>query len=192
MTTMRTLPLPERFDPETQGMLALFASQLEDQTERLREAVKSLTVDQLEYQPTPGMNTIGMLIAHIAVAEAYWMVISTTAIASREDAEEKVREIIGIRMDDDGLPLPENGTHPEALRGKTIDEYLTFMDRARVATLNVLSGWKDKELELTYEIRDRKISRSWTIYHILEHLCGHFGQILMLRHMIADREKNRG
>ncbi len=186
MSHQLELTAPGRFDPKDQRVLGLFAAQLEDQTELLREAVSGLSVDQLEFQPRAGMNTIGMLLAHIATAEAYWMIVSTTIITSREEAEEHVREIMGIRMEDDGIPLSADGLHPPALRGRALPEYLTMIDRARVATLNVLSGWRDNELELSYQIRDRSISRSWTIYHILEHLCGHFGQILLIKHLMRD------
>jgi len=33
------------------------------------------------------------------------------------------------------------------------------------------------ELADTYALRDRIISREWTVYHVLEHFSAHYGQI---------------
>jgi hypothetical protein len=56
-----------------------------------------------------------------------------------------------------------------------------------------LRRWKDTELDSTYTRRrgdqERKISRSWTLYHVLEHFAAHFGQILLIMHLMRDAGK---
>ena len=52
--------------------VALFVGMLDDQLRLLTEDTRGLTVEQLAWQPAPGMNTIGMLLAHIAIVEVFW------------------------------------------------------------------------------------------------------------------------
>jgi hypothetical protein len=126
-----------------------------------------------------------MLVAHLAVVDVWWM-----RIAPREtpeaDHERITREIAGIGMDDDGLPLSPGGRHPSSLAGKTAQEYMRMEDAARAATHQELRAWRDTDLATTYSLRDRIISREWTVYHVLEHFCGHHGQILLLKHLMRD------
>ena len=60
---------------------------------------------------------------------------------------------------------------------------MQMLDAARASTHGVLRTWRDADLRSTFVLRDRTISREWTIYHVLEHFSGHFGQILLLIHM---------
>src|SRR5688572_5085754 len=83
--------------------------QLEDLSRRLIEATRDLTPEDLEWQHGPGMNTIGMLLAHIAVAEVH---LTAVGLEGREGSD--VPAVIGIRIEDDGLPLPPDGRPPAA------------------------------------------------------------------------------
>lgn len=186
MTTHeRKLAVPEGYDAAANPRVASFAAQLDDQLARLRKSVDGLENRHLEWQPHPGVNTIGMLLAHLAVVDIWWM-----RIAPRETPEPEcdplTRELIGISLEDDGLPLAPDGTHPASLRGKGLSDYLSMMDRARAVTHGELRGWRDSDLATTYRLVDRVISREWTAYHVLEHFAGHYGQILLLMHLLRD------
>src|SRR5262245_21225117 len=52
--------------------VASFIAQLDDLLERQHDQTRKLTPVDLEWQPAPGMNTIGMLMAHQAVIEVAW------------------------------------------------------------------------------------------------------------------------
>jgi hypothetical protein len=97
-----------------------------------------------------------------------------------------MKEVIGIRMDDDGIPLAAAGPHPGTLAGKTIEDYFRMLDDARASTHREFRQWRDADLAKTYSFRDRIISYEWTAYHTLEHFCGHYGQILLLKHLMRD------
>jgi uncharacterized damage-inducible protein DinB len=185
MAVERKLLVPAGYDSAANPRVASFAAQLDDQLALLRRNTADLEVRHLEWQPHLGVNTIGMLLAHLAVVDIWWI-----RIAPRETPEaehEKItREIAGIAMDDDGLPLPPGGRHPKSLAGKTIQDYLRMVDAARAATHRELRAWRDAELSSTYSPRDRIISREWTVYHVLEHFAGHHGQILLLKHLMRD------
>lgn len=182
----RKLTLPDGFDPVTQRQVASFVAQLDDQLKLLREAVAGLEVRHLEWQPHPGVNTIGMLLAHLAVVETFWFNVGAAEMPLEPDGDNLILTTIGIRMDDDGLPLAAEGRHPATLAGKKLDDYLQMLDKARRAIHETLKRWTDAELQQTYQRRDILITREWTAYHVLEHFAGHFGQILLVKHLLRD------
>jgi uncharacterized damage-inducible protein DinB len=186
MAIERKLTVPAGYDPVSDPRIASFAAQLDDQLALLKKNIADLDVRHLEWQPHPGVNTIGMLLAHLAVVDIWWMSIAPNGIAPEPEGEQMARRIIGISMDDDGLPLPPEGVHPKTLAGKTLEDYLRMIDAARAATHAELTKWRDADLSTTYTLRDRIITREWTVYHVLEHFCGHFGQILLLKHLMRD------
>lgn len=185
MAIERRLIVPAGYDSAAHPRVASFAAQLDDQLTLLRRNVADLEVRHLEWQPHLGVNTIGMLLAHLAIVDIWWI-----RIAPRETPEANhdsiTRAIAGIGMDDDGLPLSAGGRHPGSLAGKTVPEYLRMVDATRGATHQELRTWRDADLAGTYSFRDRVISREWTVYHVLEHFCGHYGQVLLLKHLMRD------
>ena len=148
--TKRELKYPSGYDAKSQSTISLFAAQLDDQLLLLKESVAKLTVPQLEWQPQRGMNTIGMLLAHIAVVEVFWINVASKEIPSEPDGDEIELKIIGIRMDDDGLPIQPDGLHPATLYGKSVEEYFTMLDKARAAIHEEMQTWRDSELEGTF------------------------------------------
>jgi hypothetical protein len=160
-----------------------FLAQLDDQLRLLREQTRELTPEDLMWQPAPGMNTIGMLLAHLAVVEVWW-----TRFVLEGKADADVLDVIGIRADDDGLPLPENAPPFPLLNGKDIAFYDDMLDRARAYVKGVAKERpeEDMEREVPRERPDgsvRVLNVRWYYYHVLEHFAGHFGQILLLKHI---------
>jgi uncharacterized damage-inducible protein DinB len=171
-----------------------FLAQLDDQLERLREATRGLTPEDLMWQPEPGMNTIGMLLAHLAVVEVWWTAIVIEEKGDKADAE--IRSVLGIGADDDGLPLAENAPPFPLLNGKDLAFYDDVLDKARAYFKRVVKDRDDEDMERTFqrkrpdgEIRERNVR--WYYYHVLEHFAGHFGQILMLKHLLRARTGER-
>lgn len=183
--TERKLDVPAGYDPAAQPRIASFAAQLDDQLRRLKKDVAEFEVKHLEWQPRPGVNTVGMLLAHLAVVDLWWLVLvpNGTPQAKCNDVMEKT---IGIGMDDDGLPLAADGAHAAPLVGRSLSNYMTMLDAAREAAHAVLRTWRDDQLASTVPLGDRTFSREWIVYHVLEHFAGHYGQILLLRHLMRD------
>ena len=185
MAAVRALAVPEGYDRVANPRLASFAAQLDDQLAHLKRNTAELGLQQLEWQPHLGVNSIGMLLAHLAVVEVWWL-----RVAPREEPESEhdtiARRIIGIAMDDDGMPLAAGGRHPKSLAGTEIADYLRMLGAARAATHGELRGWRDDELGRSFTLRSREISREWAVYHVLEHFSAHHGQILLLKHLMRD------
>lgn len=163
--------------------VATFISQMNDQSRRLAEAVHGITPQELEWQAAPGMNTMGMLLAHLAIVEASWTQIGLLRISDVD-----VRSAIGIGQDDDGMPLSVDGAAPAHLKGKSLAYYEDLLTRAR-------AYYEEAAKKLPHEDLNREMTRTrpdgsqrvfntrWVLYHVLEHFAGHFGQILLLRHL---------
>lgn len=183
--TKHLLSLDPAFDPASQRLVGIWAAQLDDQLDILEHVVAGLGVADLEWQPRPGVNTIGMLLAHLAVVEAYW--IQAVAGDQHDDADRVVRRCIGIGTADDGMPLAADGQHPQSLAGREPDTYLGLLKAARRATHEVLRSWHDHQLDQTCEIEKHTVSRAWIVYHVLEHFCCHLGQIRVLK---RDRKQS--
>ncbi len=163
--------------------VARYLWQLDEQSRRLKDDTRSLAPDALEWQPAPGMNTIGMLLAHVAVSEAHLAAVGLEGLPTSE-----IVAVIGISMEDEGMPLPADGAPSAALAGRPIEFFHDLLDRARENTRAIARQLRDGDLErqVTRHRPDgtlRVFNVDWVLYHMLEHEAGHHGQILTLRHM---------
>jgi len=179
-TTNISLKVPAGYASREVG---LFLAQMDDQSRRLNEATRDITPDELAWQSSPGMNTIGMLLTHIAIAETWWV-----NIVLKGNPDLPVDQVLEIGVDDDGMPIPEGGLPPANLAGKPVAYFDDLLARARRYLKEASTGLADAELEREIERSrpdgsKRIINVRWFYYHLLEHFAGHFGQILMLRHL---------
>ncbi|HKQ19899.1 MAG TPA: DinB family protein [Candidatus Eisenbacteria bacterium] len=169
--------------------IASFVAQLDDQLALLREDTRDLTPADLQWQPARGMNTIGMLLAHNAIVEVWWMKIGVLV-----EADPKIEDVLGIDVNGDGMPIEAGAEAFAALNGKDIAFYDDLHDRARAFLKGVAAtlGPDDLERETTRTRANgtkRIFNIRYVFYHLLEHFAGHYGQILLLKHMRADTLK---
>ncbi len=162
---------------------AMFLPQMDDQSRRLLEGIRGITPEELEWQPAPGTNSIGMLLAHLAIVEVVWTQVGIMA-TNKVD----VQPVLGLGQDDDGMPIPPDGLAPAHLKGKPLPYYEDLLARARIYLKDAASKLVDADLdrEITRTRPDgsqRIFNMRWVFYHSLEHFSGHFGQILLLRHL---------
>ena len=160
-----------------------FFAQLDDQSARLIADTRELSPPALEWQPAPGMNTIGMLLAHIAIVEVFWTQVGPLGISRSHETE----SVLGIGIDDDGMPIPEGGAPPATLRGKDLAFFDDLLARSRVYSKQAVARLTDQDLEREI-VRTRRngsvheTTMRWILYHMLEHEAGHYGQINLLAH----------
>jgi uncharacterized damage-inducible protein DinB len=163
---------------------ALFVAQLDDQSRRLIEDTRALTPAALEWQPAPGQNTIGMLLAHAA----YWEVFWTRMVLEDRPMPFEVRNVLGLDREEIGTPLPADGRPPAGLAGRGVAYYYDLLARARAHTREIAQNLTDADLEREV-IRQRPdgsqnaIMVRWALYHMLEHLAGHYGQVNLMKHL---------
>lgn len=177
----RHLVLPEGF---RSPIAAAFVAHLDDQSRRLALDVGGLSHEDFAWQPAPGLNTMGMLLAHMPIVEVFW---TDLILRRRPDAMEHVQEVIGIHRDDDGIPLAADGSPPATLNGRSWNWFADLHTRARRHLTELSRGLSDDDLlqpvERTRGEQTFLITPRWMLYHVAEHFSGHYGQVLMLRHM---------
>jgi uncharacterized damage-inducible protein DinB len=181
MASIETLlTTPSGYASET---VARFVWQLDEQRRTLLDETRGLTPEDLAWQPAPGMNTMGMLLAHIGYAEAHLV-----QIGLQGEATGHAHDVIGITEAEEGLPLPPGGRPPAALAGRDLEFFHTLLAKARARTHEVAARLTDGDI-LRQVIRPRPdgtrrvFNPGWVLYHLIEHEAGHRGQIGLLRHL---------
>ena len=170
---------------------AVFLASLDDLTARVASDLRGLGPRELEWQPARGRNSIGMLLAHCALVEVIWMGPATGRTVT--DFE----RIVGIGIDDDGMPAAPDARHPRAIRGWRLSDYLALLKRSRAFVRRTAKRWTARELEQPLrrqwrsQNRIQLYHRRWILYHLLEHLAGHYGQMLLLKELMKVKAPAR-
>jgi uncharacterized damage-inducible protein DinB len=151
-------------------------------------------VHELEWQPAPGMNTIGMLLAHIAIAEVWWIEVGCKETPG---PEVDFRRVLGIGPDEDGMDDSPDARHPRALRGKPHAFYRRLLAKARAHTRRGARGLTARDLSrprrrTRLDGRVQQFDARWVLFHMVEHAASHIGQIQLLRHAYRVRGRRGG
>jgi uncharacterized damage-inducible protein DinB len=174
------LATPEGFRSREIGR---FLWQMDEQRRRLLEDTRGLTPEDLEWQCAPGMNTIGMLLAHIAYAETH---LAQVGLLSEPTGH--ARDVIGIGVEEEGMPLAPGAGPSSALAGRPLAYFDDLLARARAHTHAVAKTMTDEDLDADI-VRPRPsggrrvFNKGWVLYHMLEHEAGHHSQINLLKHL---------
>lgn len=183
VTERLTLEIPDGY---RSAAAALFMAQLDDQHALLLGDLRGIGPAELEWQAGPGMNTIGMLLAHLAIVEVFW-----TQVGPERKIEFETESALGIGMDDDGLPVPPGGAPPATLAEKPFAFFEGLLGTARAYARRAAATLTDDDLARVFRRTRRngevqELSVRWVLYHMVEHFSGHYGQILLLRHQYRD------
>ena len=131
---------------------------------KLRAAVVPLTDEQLALQPAPRMWPLGQIVQHIISVRAGWF------SGTLQDDD----ETMGAYMEWGQRESPAR-TGVELARG--LDETWAFIESR-------LQRWTPAECAQTFpdewEGQTWEVSRSWVIYHVLEHDLHHGGEVSLL------------
>jgi uncharacterized damage-inducible protein DinB len=163
-----------------------FIAQLDELQARMLDDVKTATPNELTWQPATGTNTIGMLLAHIAIVEVFWTRI---ALGMTDYVTE---DVLGVDMDHDGMPIASDAGPPAHLAGKDLAYFVKLVAKGREYLKRAAQTWTDEEMdgEFSRTRRDGEVemlNRRWICYHLVEHLGGHYGQINLLRRLYRSR-----
>jgi len=173
-------PLPD-FESEE---VSLFVAQMDDQSRLLRDEFRGVTATELSRQPAPGTNTIGMLLTHMAITEVFWTSVLTESAFLCE-------QVLGLRSEDDGMPLAADGLPPAGLAGRELAFFDDLLARARHNTLRQMRPLVAADLTRPIEQRRRTgvvtLNGRWILYHMLEHTAGHRAQIALLGRLLRVR-----
>ena len=170
---------------------ATYFTQMQDQTDRLMKAIADITPPELEWQPAPKMNTIGMLLAHLAGAEVAWAMRGLEGYQA-SNLDDLIKRLEDLGFPDDGVGFDAGDAPPAYFAGKDLAYFREYLNRAREYWRNAASKitceqMKTELSETIWNGTERIYTPRWVMYHILVHFPGHASQIYMLRHMYQDR-----
>ena len=139
-------------------------------------AVNGLTLEELDHLHDPVSNSIGALLAHIAVVERSYQIL--TFEGRTLSADENARWSAALKLGDEGR---------HALRGRPLDDYLDELKSVREQTLAGFAARDDAWLEQSVNPAP-KINAHWAWFHVAEDEINHRGQIRWLRGRLPTRQ----
>jgi uncharacterized damage-inducible protein DinB len=135
------------------------------------DAVKDLSIAQLDEQPAGFENSIAMLLEHFAAVEA-WYQIRTFEGREADEPTELAQWI-------PGLDLGEKG---ERIRDKPLEHYLEQLAQMRSKTLAEFSKRDDVWLHLEFPWNPERMANNYFCwFHVFEDEINHRGQIRLIR-----------
>jgi uncharacterized damage-inducible protein DinB len=139
---------------------------LADLRRLIKELVIDLTPEALNWRPVPEptgeMNSLAVLISHVAGAERFWIV-----------------ESIG------GQPQESNRDADLKMVAGSVEELLARLDRSACQVEAVLAALDPAVLDQEIVVRGKEVSVRWALAHVLEHTAIHFGHMQITRQMWA-------
>lgn len=129
--------------------------------DHLKEAIAPLTAEQLALRAAPGLRSIGENAAHIMGARIGWF----TRFLGEGDKELK------------SMPRWDAPDAPN----RSAAELVVGLDRSWKLMADCLARWSSEDMQQTF-VRERdgktyELSRSWVIWHLIEHDLHHGGEI---------------
>jgi uncharacterized damage-inducible protein DinB len=146
---------------------------LRDYLERLEvlhneiwRAIAGLPQEALDWVPGPGMNSLGVLVVHLAGAERYWI-----GDVAGEDRSGRVRKA-------------EFQTH-----GLGVEALASLLTETLIHSRNVLAKLTTADLDAQrHSVRDGETyTVAWCLAHALEHTGLHLGHIQVTRQLWDQR-----
>lgn len=137
-------------------------------------AVAGLSMAELDHLHDPTSNSIGALLAHIAVVERAYHCLTFDERAPT--AEETSSWEPALTLGDEGRRL---------LRGKPLEHYVHDLEEARRITLAGLAERDDEWLERSLRAAPA-MNAHWAWFHVAEDEINHRGQMRWLRARLAS------
>ncbi|HTI61988.1 MAG TPA: DUF664 domain-containing protein [Gemmatimonadaceae bacterium] len=139
-------------------------------------AVQGLSMAELDHLQDAASNSIGALLAHCAVVERSYQVLTF---------EERMLSPAENELMSTALKLGDDGRR--SLRGFPLEHYLDELAAVRRVTLEGLAARDDAWLERSVSVAPR-INAHFAWFHVAEDEINHRGQIRWLRARLPKRE----
>ena len=150
--------------PQTPSTLEVIYESWRGYHEKLRNCIAPVTHEQLLLQPAPRMWPLGQIVQHIISVRAGWF------SGTLQYTDDVMNEYILWGQRDS----PERSA-VELVRG--LDETWAFIE-AR------LQRWTPEDCAMTFpdewDGQVYQVSRSWVIYHVMEHDLHHGGEVSLI------------
>ena len=140
--------------------LATFYENWKLYQDNLKQALTPLTPEQLTLRAAPGLRTAGEITAHIIGARSRWFT-----------------QFLG---EDWGSATAMTEWDREGASGRSSMELVRGLEATWQFMADALARWSDEDLQRTFSREWRgenyELSRSWVIWHLVEHDLHHGGE----------------
>lgn len=155
------------------SILARYRELLTVQHDAVRQAIRGLPQDALDWRSEHLRNSLGVLAAHIAGSERHWM-----------------GDVIA------GDPHPRDRDAEFRTRGVDAATLLAGIDAVETYTEGVLAALPEGDLGASRRVEtavgEKEVEVAWVLFHVLEHTAYHAGQMNVLRKLRRDRTGESG
>ncbi len=159
-----TMGTEEQVQPQAQSTLAVIYENWRGYHEKLRDCIAPLTNEQLLLQPAARMWPLGQIVQHIISARAGWF------SGTLQDDDEAMTGYMSW------------GQHDSPVRSAV--ELVRGLDETRAFIEARLQHWSPDDCARTFpdewDGQQVEVSRSWVIYHVMEHDLHHGGEVSLI------------
>lgn len=169
----------EGFSPQ----IGTLVSMLNYNRQTIVNAVKALTMEQLDYLHDPKANTIGALILHLGATDKFYQINTFEGRQEFNEAEKKTW----------GVPMSLGDEGRAKIKGHEVKYHLDMINEVRQKTIEELKKKDDKWL-LAIDpewSKERPLNTYWKWFHVCEHESNHRGQITWLKGRLPGAEAGR-
>lgn len=163
--------------------IGTLVSMLNYNRQTIINAVKTLTMEQLDHLHDANANTIGSLIMHLGATEKFYQI---NTFEGREEFNEAEKKEWNAAMELGDLGRKE-------IKGKAVQHYLDAIDAVRQKTLAEFRKKDDKWLLAVDPAwsKERPLNTYWKWFHVCEHESNHRGQITWLKSRLPGAQPGR-
>jgi uncharacterized damage-inducible protein DinB len=141
--------------------LATFYDSWKQYQEHIKQAIAPLTAEQLALRAAPGLRTIGEIVCHIIGTRVGWF-----------------HGFLGEGGDE---IAPFDTWDASDAPARSAAELIHGLDVTWRFMADALAGWSPADLQKTFPQERRSghydLSRSWVVWHVLEHDLHHGGEV---------------
>ena len=132
----------------------------------IKQCIDGLPQKALDWVPGAEMNSLCVIVVHVAGSERYWMgdIVSLEDSGRDRDAEFRAK----------GLD--------EAELKRRLDDSLSY-----VKSVLERMSLEDLETICVFPKDGRTFTKGWAIYHVLEHVANHLGHAQLTRQLWEQR-----
>lgn len=156
-------------DPTVPPEIARWLWVLTDTRRRTLEALEGLDAAHLDV-PAPGGNTIGTILAHIAVIEVDWLFVE---IREEPYPDELLPLLPPAVRDAAGNLMPVPGT--------LLSQHLHTLDLTRARLLDTVRSLDLADLRRSRHLPDYDVTPEWVLHHLVQHEAEHRAEISVAR-----------
>lgn len=144
-----------------------FLNKLESLHENIKTSINDLPAEALDWSPGPDMNSLNILITHIAGSQRYWIGDIIARETSNRDRSAEFRA--------SGADLP------------TLNERL---DKVMKYTRSVLETLSPSDLETMRAMREDEPEKSvaWLLAGVISHTANHLGHMQVIRQLWEQKD----